>query len=144
MLGPARSGSGLHIDPLATGAWNALLAGRKRWALFPPGAPRALVAPREPGLEREAASWFAKVYPRARGAHWPSAAPVDIIQVLCVWAPQEPCAASPWCTRARARWPSAAPIGSFWCSCIWVDNYAMLDACGAAARPGTCRPEAWL
>ena len=82
MLGPARSGSGLHIDPLATGAWNALLAGRKRWALFPPGAPRALVAPREPGLEREAASWFAKVYPRTRGAHWPSAAPIDIIQVL--------------------------------------------------------------
>ena len=82
MLGPVRSGSGLHIDPLATGAWNALLAGRKRWALFPPGTPRPLVAPREPGLEREAASWFAKVYPRTRGAAWPSAAPIDIIQVL--------------------------------------------------------------
>ncbi|PNH12602.1 Bifunctional arginine demethylase and lysyl-hydroxylase JMJD6 [Tetrabaena socialis] len=66
VMGPARSGSGLHIDPLATSAWNTLLAGHKRWALFPPGTPRCHVLPREQGIEREAVSWFSK---RHGGAH---------------------------------------------------------------------------
>ena len=82
-MGPSRSGSGLHVDPLATSAWNALVAGHKRWALFPPGTPRHLVLPKLPGLEREAVSWFTHVYPLTQRPDWPTAKPIDVIQVSC-------------------------------------------------------------
>ena len=67
LLGPERSGSTVHIDPLATNAWNTLLHGQKRWVLFPPHVPKRVVKGR--GLIRsdeddEAIHYFMFILPR--------------------------------------------------------------------------------
>jgi hypothetical protein len=38
LVGPGRSGSSLHVDPLFTSAWNTLLLGTKLWCVIPPSA----------------------------------------------------------------------------------------------------------
>ena len=37
LVSGAGTGSKYHVDPLNTSAWNSLLLGRKRWAVYPPG-----------------------------------------------------------------------------------------------------------
>jgi len=80
VFGPARSGSSLHIDPLATSAWNALLVGTKRWALLPPGVPREACKPRGAGFDGEAVTWFDRVLPATQSAAWSHARPIEGVQ----------------------------------------------------------------
>jgi hypothetical protein len=45
LVGAAGAGFTCHVDPHGTCAWNALLVGKKRWAMLPPDTPAELVLP---------------------------------------------------------------------------------------------------
>jgi hypothetical protein len=88
VIGPPRTGASWHRDPLSTSAWNTLLEGRKRWAIYPPDTV-------PPGVEVEydddgnvtdwespsTVYWFAHVYP--------TLAPHDRPYIECVQMPLE-------------------------------------------------------
>ncbi len=65
IMGPRLTASPLHKDPLYTSAWNSLLCGRKRWAIFPPHVPLEALC-KGPDTE-SAVVWFLETLPQLRG-----------------------------------------------------------------------------
>jgi len=71
-IGPKRSGTTVHRDPLGTAAWNAVAHGYKRWVLFEPSENRLLVKARKyriKGEDDEAIDYFDKMLVRMREAN---------------------------------------------------------------------------
>jgi Cupin-like domain len=60
LVGPARSGTGLHIDPVGTHAWVTLIEGCKRWVLFPSGTPADSIYMQTPQIP--SVLWFCDYY----------------------------------------------------------------------------------
>ncbi|KAG0027660.1 hypothetical protein BGZ82_008825 [Podila clonocystis] len=75
LIGPQRTGASWHTDPSGTSAWNTLLSGHKRWALYPPH-----IVP--PGHDPESpkwlssVEWYLDVYPFLA----PEARPIEVVQ----------------------------------------------------------------
>ena len=69
LVGPERSGTTVHIDPLATSAWNTLICGQKRWVLFPPNVPKHVVKGKNligKDEDDEAIHYFMYILPRIK------------------------------------------------------------------------------
>lgn len=67
IMSPKRSGQQMHVDPLATSAWNTLLSGKKRWIIFKPDAGIGVHADiRETGID-----WYLHHYDEFKHLeHW--------------------------------------------------------------------------
>jgi len=69
LVGPERSGTCVHTDPLGTSAWNTVVRGKKRWVLFPPETPRRIAKALDviqKGEDDEAIHYFVTLLPRLR------------------------------------------------------------------------------
>lgn len=83
LLGPERSGSTVHLDPLGTSAWNTLISGRKRWVLFPPQTPKSIAKGLDviqKGEDDEAVNYFVDLLPRIREKHGTDVEMYELIQ----------------------------------------------------------------
>ncbi len=90
LLGPTRSGTGLHIDPLYTNAWVALISGCKRWMLFPPKTDAERIGVKEGKPQVSSSIWFKEYYDLVTGVDWPEEwKPYEVIQRPgeCVFVP---------------------------------------------------------
>jgi len=70
LIGNRRSGSKWHVDPNKTSAWNAVVRGRKRWLLLPPGCTPPGVHPSKDGADvtqpLSLVEWFFNFYKELR------------------------------------------------------------------------------
>mmetsp|Transcript_25326 Transcript_25326/g.36755 ORF Transcript_25326/g.36755 Transcript_25326/m.36755 type:complete len:225 (-) Transcript_25326:155-829(-) len=82
LIGPARSGTGLHIDPLWTNAWVTVLQGLKRWMLFPPCTPPEKVGMIQNQPQIPSSIWFRDYYDVVTNEKtWPAEwKPVEVLQ----------------------------------------------------------------
>ena len=93
LIGPERSGTCVHIDPLGTAAWNTLLYGQKRWVLFPPQVPKHIAKGK--GLVRkneddEAVHYFDFILPRIKRRAAASGGTGDYQDFACYEFTQHP------------------------------------------------------
>jgi len=81
LIGPERSGTGMHIDPLYTNAWVTVIQGKKRWMLFPPSVPLEKIGMVEGKPQINSATWFKNYYDIVTAEDWPDEwRPVEVLQ----------------------------------------------------------------
>lgn len=81
LIGPERSGTGMHVDPLFTNAFVSIIQGKKRWMLFPPSVPQKEIGMVEGTPQINSATWFKIYYAKVTSDEWPDAwRPIEVIQ----------------------------------------------------------------
>ena len=83
VIGPPRSGTGIHIDPLGTSAWNALVTGYKRWFILPTTIDPKIVkvtSQDEKDQRDEAITWFKLARERCIKQLPEGVEPIEVIQ----------------------------------------------------------------
>jgi len=83
VIGPPRSGTGIHIDPLGTSAWNALVSGYKRWFILPTHVDPSIfkvTSQDEKDQRDEAITWFTIARERCLKRLPKGVEPIEVIQ----------------------------------------------------------------